>query len=384
MKYIFVCGCTISGVGKGTFVCNLGILLHNCGYTVTTMKIDPYFNVDAGTMNPFEHGETFVLKDGGETDLDLGNYERALPICLTSEHNLTSGKLYQKLINNERKGIYLGKTVQMIPHVINDILLWFENVSKIKVQKDNKDKENEICIVEVGGTVGDYESVAFFEAIRVFLNQNNKEDCLVFLITWIPEIGSDKLHKTKPTQHGIRDLKTTGIFPNFVICRSESEISEDNLKKVAYYAHVEPKFCFSLYNCDLYNIINMLSDSKIHELVLDYFQLPFKNCNTDKFRKFFCLYKQIQSPNFPRKVKIAILGKYTDLKESYHSLVIALQHAAFMANIKLELKWIEASAEINNNSENMQKDIASCNGLLVPGGKLIIKLKDLDIVVLNA
>jgi len=374
MKYIFVCGCTISGVGKGTFVCNLGILLQNCGYTITTMKVDPYFNVDAGTMNPFEHGETYVLKDGGETDLDLGNYERALPISLISAHNLTSGKLYQNLIQKERKGDYLGKTVQMIPHVINDILDWIKNVSQIKVQKNDPNKENDICIIEIGGTVGDYESGAFYEAIRVFLSKNPSDDCLVFLVTWIPEIGTDKQHKTKPTQHGIRDFKIAGVFPNFVICRSQHQMSNSDLEKVAYYAHVDSKYCFSLFNSDTYNIINILKESKVHELVLKKLNLPIKNCTLEKYSKLYTLYKQLSLNDCLQNVKIAIVGKYTHLKESYHSLVCAITHASFLANAKLELKWIEAAVlkdnkeEYEKEVENIKREVEKCNGLLVPGG----------------
>ncbi len=387
MKYIFVCGCTISGIGKGTFVYNLAILLKNCGYTVTAMKIDPYFNQDAGTMNPYEHGETFVLDDGGETDLDLGNYERAIPVRLTSKHNLTSGKLYQSVLEGERKGEYLGKTVQMIPHVTFSMTKWIEETAKIKVQLNDPDKENEICLIEIGGTVGDYESGVYLEGLRMFLRKDLEDkgvsNCLIILMTWIPEIGEDRIHKTKPTQHGIRDLKSAGIFPNLVVCRSESPLFDNHRLKLSYWAAVPLNCIISCYNTQVYNIINVLFDCKLHEIVLNKLNLPFKECDIGKYRKLYHLDKQLKLPkNKLKSVKIGILGKYTLNTECYHSVQNALNHAALACNLVLKLVWIEAANFPENlttfdspdvtryklEMEEIKRKVDRCDGLLVPGG----------------
>lgn len=216
MKYIFICGGSISGLGKGVTVSSIGAIMQLYGFKVTSIKIDPYLNVDAGTMSPFEHGEVYVLEDGGEADLDLGNYERYLNIHLTSSHNLTTGKVYSKVIEAERRGDYLGKTVQVVPHITNAIMDWINITSEVGVQSGDTSILADICLVEVGGTVGDLESGAYYEAIRQFIIKKGEENCALGFVSYVPRISGGEL-KSKPTQHGVKELRSLGLSPDFIV-----------------------------------------------------------------------------------------------------------------------------------------------------------------------
>jgi len=218
MKFIFICGGSISGLGKGVTMSSIGAVLQLYGFSITSIKIDPYLNVDAGTMSPLEHGEVYVLEDGGEADLDIGNYERYLDIHLTSSHNITTGKVYSKVIEAERRGDYLGKTVQVVPHITNAIIDWINITAEVGVKNNERDSLADICLVEVGGTVGDLESGAYFEAIRQFIIKKGEENCALGFVSYVPKISGGEL-KSKPTQHGVKELRSLGLSPDFIVCR---------------------------------------------------------------------------------------------------------------------------------------------------------------------
>ncbi|KAI0511482.1 hypothetical protein KFK09_012112 [Dendrobium nobile] len=236
MKYVLVTGGVVSGLGKGVTASSIGVVLKACGLRVTSIKIDPYLNTDAGTMSPFEHGEVFVLDDGGEVDLDLGNYERFLDITLTKENNITTGKIYQSVINKERRGDYLGKTVQVVPHITDAIKNWIESVSSIPV--DGKDGPADICVIELGGTVGDIESMPFIEALRqLSFSLGNENFCLVH-VSLVPVLGVVGEQKTKPTQHSVRELRALGLTPDLLACRSAQPLREGTKEKLSQFCHV--------------------------------------------------------------------------------------------------------------------------------------------------
>ncbi len=257
----------MSGVGKGTSISSIGKLLHAQNYVVTAIKIDPYLNIDAGTMAPGEHGEVYVLNDGGEVDLDLGNYERSLEINLTKNHNITSGKVYFSILKDERLGVFLGKTIQMVPHVTDRIIEMIEETAN--EFRDEKGRKADICLVEIGGTVGDLESGIFFEAIRQLINKKGKNNCAIIVLTYVPMIGSNKEAKTKPTQHCIKDLKYLGLFPNFILCRSDFPLQSDSIAKISENANLDKSAI-----CNVYNVKNLLEivwilNSKVSNLSLE-------------------------------------------------------------------------------------------------------------------
>ena len=381
MKYVIFCGSTMSGLGKGTTMSALGFLLQCCGLKVTCIKIDPYLNSDAGTMSPFEHGEVFVLDDGGETDLDLGNYERTLNLRLTKSHNITSGKVLSEVINDERKGNYLGKTVQMVPHVTNKIKKLIEETSFIPVQNDNEEIAD-ICLVEIGGTVGDLESSIFFEAIRQFIHEREKHDCAIVGITYVPTLLKNHEFKTKPAQHGIKELKSLGVYQNILVCRSQYNLDKDTIKKIAFFADIPLINIISCYDIDNYwDLPLVLAGQNFHLKILDHLKLTMRKY---QMHKVIGLSEHIRDLEKATEVRIGICGKYTKMTDAYYSLTKSLFDASINAYRKIRIEWLDCSIfdpEIADGMTDDQKNthkikvdefwslLEKCNGIVVPGGK---------------
>ena len=381
MKYLILCGSTISGIGKGSTLSALGVLFQACGLRVTCVKVDPYLNIDAGTMSPYEHGEVFVLDDGGEVDLDLGNYERSLRLTFTKNHNITSGKVFASVISGERSGEYLGKTVQIVPHITDKIKSLIEAASHQVVEKDSENQAD-ICLIEIGGTVGDLESGIFYEAVRQFIFEVGPENCAIALITYVPELGDSHEQKTKPTQFGIKELKSMGLFPNFLVCRSEHILEESVVKKIAFGANLSPQNVISCYNVSsLWDVPLLLAAQNLHFRIMDHLQLPLRNY---KIEKWLRLSEHIRKLKSATEVVIAVCGKYISSTDTYFSVMKSLQDAAFSANRKLVIEWMDCSVfdEDSDLKPDIKRDLIdafwkkleSCHGILVPGGKFFIFL----------
>ena len=330
-KYVFVTGGVVSGLGKGITAASLGRLLKNRGYKVTIQKFDPYINVDPGTMSPYEHGEVFVTDDGAETDLDLGHYERFIDENLTKNSSVTSGKIYQNVIQKERRGDYLGKTVQVIPHITNEIK---ENIYSF----ENSDID--VVITELGGTVGDIEGLSFIEAIRQVGLEKNPEDVLYIHVTLLPHIyGSNEL-KSKPTQHSVKELQSFGIKPDILVCRTEQEIPEEMRKKIALFCNVKPKCVVQNLTADnLYAVPLMLEKEGLAEAACEHLHLEKKNPNNQEWEKMIEKIRKIKKED---QVNIAIVGKYVRLEDSYLSVAESLQHAGFANEVKVKIHYIDS------------------------------------------
>lgn len=377
MKYVVVSGGVISGIGKGVLASSTGMLLKTLGLKVTSIKIDPYMNIDAGTMSPLEHGECFVLDDGGETDLDLGNYERYLNVTLTKDHNITTGKIYSHVISRERKGDYLGKTVQIVPHLTNAIQDWIERVARIPV--DNTGLEPDVCIIELGGTVGDIESAPFVEALRQFQFRVGKENFALIHVSLVPVIHGEQ--KTKPTQAAIKDLRSLGLTPDMIACRCSEELNEPTIGKIAMFCHVGPEQVVNVYDVkSTYHIPLLLLEQKMMDYLHKRLQLDdIVLTMEDKQRGEQLLEKwRSMTENFEesdKTVKIALVGKYTNLKDSYLSVIKALEHSSMKCRTQLEILWVEAS-DLEPESQDNDKTkfheawnkVSTADGILVPGG----------------
>ena len=366
MKYLFICGCSMSGVGKGTTISSLGKLLINQNYIVTAIKIDPYLNIDAGTMSPSEHGEVFVLDDGGEVDLDLGNYERALNAKFTKHHNITSGKVFKSVLDDERKGLYLGKTIQMIPHVTDRIKLMIESTAEN--YRDSKGNKAHICLVEIGGTVGDLESGIFFEAMRQFIYDKDPANCAIILLAYVPMIGSIKEAKTKLTQHGIKELKSLGLFPNFIICRSSDKLDESVIKKISSVANLPTEnvgSCYDVSNmCDIPLILN---EQEFDKKLLSYFKFGCPGNNVSQYKILSdCYTKNKQS----KVLSIAICGKYCNNNDTYFSVIKSIEDSCTIVGRKLQLDIIDVTDLEIESEENDKKikHVKTFDGIIVPGG----------------
>lgn len=318
MKYIAVTGGVVSGLGKGVTISSIGRILKGCGLRVTSIKIDPYLNVDAGTMSPFEHGEVFVLKDGGESDLDLGNYERFLSIELTSDHNITTGKIYREVIARERRGDYLGKTVQIIPHISNEIQDWIERVAKIPV--DGSGLEPDVCLIEVGGTVGDIESMVFLEALRQFQFRVGVDNFCLMFVSLVPVLGSVGEQKTKPTQHGVKELRSLGLSPKVILCRSKEKLEAGVCEKISGFCHV-PQDCVLSVNDvnNIYHVPLLLIEQNLHNIVQRELKL---NYPTDPPNMADWKNLAFSVDGFKEQVKIVIVGKYTGLQDSLEAAIL--------------------------------------------------------------
>ncbi len=356
MKFIFVTGGVLSGLGKGITASSIGKLLQCRGLNVSAIKIDPYLNIDAGTMNPFEHGEVYVLDDGGEVDLDLGNYERFLDINMTSDHNITTGKVYQTVIDKERRGDYLGKTVQIIPHVTNEI--------KERITKVARDNNSDVTIVELGGTVGDIESMPFLEAVRqLSVEVGRDENCTFVHTTLIPILGSVGEQKTKPTQHSVKELMALGIKPDVIVGRA-SDYMEDGIKaKISMFCDVSKDAVVSAPDArSIYEVPLILERQGVSDLIVRKMRLKplTKQMDLKAWESFL---KRIIEPR--HHVNIAIVGKYTDLADSYLSHLEALTHAGAKEDCGVSFVFVDSDRLIDDDPAEVMCDV---HGILVPGG----------------
>ena len=371
MKYVVVTGGVLSGLGKGITASSIGVLLKSAGLSVTSVKIDPYLNCDAGTMSPFEHGEVYVLDDGGEVDLDLGNYERFLDISLTKDHNITTGKVYKSVIERERKGDYLGKTVQVIPHITNEIQEWIERVSN--TPSDGTNNIPDACVIELGGTVGDIESAPFIEALRQFQFRVGESNICFVHVSLVPVMGPVGEQKTKPTQHTVKELRGLGIIPDILVCRSENPLDDETREKLAAFCHVSPGAVVSAHDVsNIYRIPILLDEQGVSNVLSKQisFDLPDSRPLLDDWIKM-----AETVDNLNEVVQIAMVGKYTGLSDSYLSVIKALQHSSFEVNRKLQINWIEAeNLDEKIKQENPEKykeawdNLKISDGILVPGG----------------
>ena len=355
-KYIFVTGGVVSSLGKGITAASLGRLLKSRGYRVTIQKFDPYINIDPGTMSPYQHGEVFVTDDGAETDLDLGHYERFIDINLSKNSNTTTGKIYQSVINKERRGDYLGGTVQVIPHITNAIK---ERVF-IVGQQDNAD----IVITEIGGTVGDIESLPFLEAIRQVKKEVGRNDVLYIHVTLVPYIAAAGELKTKPTQHSVKELRSIGISPDIIVCRSEKPISKEMREKMAMFCDVDPDAVIqNLTAKSIYQVPMLMEEQGLDSIVLRKLELEDKPKDMSGWHDMVGRILK----KYDQKVTIAVVGKYVALQDAYISITESLRHAAVANEAELEIKWVNAE-EIEAESVDMDKVMEGVNGILVPGG----------------
>ena len=354
-KYIFVTGGVVSGLGKGITAASLGRLLKNRGYKVTIQKFDPYINVDPGTMSPYQHGEVFVTDDGAETDLDLGHYERFIDENLSVNSNVTTGKIYQTVINKERRGDYLGGTVQVIPHITNEIK------ERVYRAANSNDGPVDIVITEIGGTVGDIESTPFLEAIRQVSADKGRENVIYIHVTLLPFIaGSDEL-KTKPTQHSVKEMLGMGIQPTILVCRSEMDIPDDARQKIANFCNVRPQdVILNRTASSLYAVPLMLEHEGLANVVCEHLGIPNPTPDLEEWKEM--VHKQDITT---KTLKIGLVGKYVALPDAYISVMESLRHASFAQDAKVDIALINAEDVTPKTSESLLGD---CDGILVPGG----------------
>ncbi|MEM1634432.1 MAG: CTP synthase, partial [Nanopusillaceae archaeon] len=353
-KYVFITGGVLSSVGKGVTTASLALLFQRMGYNVTAIKIDPYVNVDAGTMNPYVHGEVFVTKDGGETDLDIGHYERFLHIDLSKKNNITTGQIYYSVILKERKGEYLGSCVQIIPHITNEI--------KEKIKEIGKEGNYDILFIEIGGTVGDIESLPFLEAARQMKLEEGERNVAFVHVALVPTLKTTGEQKTKPVQHSLQELRRIGIIPDIIVARSENPLNEEAKYKISLFGNVPKEAVISNYDVDsIYEVPIILKNQKAHEILAKKLSLEIKEPYLSDWLDFL---DRVKKAN--KIIKIAMIGKYTKLKDSYLSIIEALKHSAAYLNLKLELKWIEAT-EIENNNFDLEKLLEVDGAIILPG-----------------
>lgn len=353
-KYIFITGGVVSGLGKGITAASLGRLLKARGLKVTAQKLDPYLNVDPGTMNPVQHGEVFVTDDGAETDLDLGHYERFIDESLSQNSNLTSGRVYWKVISDERKGVYGGQTIQIIPHVTNEI--------KRSVQR-NADTGADVCFVEIGGTVGDIESQPFLEAIRQFAVDVGRENCLFIHVTLVPYLAASDELKSKPTQHSVKEMLSLGIHPDIIVCRTEHPLTDDIKNKIALFCNVDKECVIENNNCDiLYAVPMMLKQQHMDDVVLKKLGIQSQEADlADWERMLYALRNPAQT------VKIAMVGKYVELHDSYISVNEALKHGGIATHSAVDIHWIDSEL-LEKEDCDIDEILGGVDGILVPGG----------------
>jgi CTP synthase len=370
MKYIVVTGGVISGVGKGIFASSTGVLLKAMGQRVTAIKIDPYLNIDAGTLSPYDHGEVYTLDDGGEVDLDLGNYERFLDVTLSRAHNITTGKVYQKVIEKERKGYYLGKTVQVVPHLTDAIQDWIEEVARAPV--DGSSDLPQVCIVEVGGTVGDIESAPFVEALRQFQFRVGTENFMLAHVSLVPQIGSGE-QKSKPTQSSVRDLRGLGLSPDIITCRSQRELEDEVKAKISMFCHVQPSHVLAVHDChSTYHVPLLLAKHGLDKIIAQRLGLPDTDLmQSEYWRQWTCLTRSIDMRQ--GTLRIALVGKYTQLRDSYLSIARSIDHASIRLGVGLDIMWIEATdLEDGMKDHKLYEDgwqaVHSAHAIIIPGG----------------
>lgn len=355
-KYIFVTGGVVSSLGKGITAASLGRLLKSRGFKVTVQKFDPYINIDPGTMSPYQHGEVFVTDDGAETDLDLGHYERFIDINLSKSSNVTTGKIYQSVITKERRGDYLGGTVQVIPHITNEI--------KNRVFRVGNNSNADFVITEIGGTVGDIESLPFLEAIRQVKKDVGKNDVLYIHVTLVPYIGGAGELKTKPTQHSVKELRSIGITPDILVCRSERPMSEDMIAKLAMFCDVDKEAVIqNLTTKSIYQVPMLLEKQHLDEIVLKKLDMPDRPKDMAAWHDMVA---RILKP-YERKVTIAVVGKYVELQDAYISITESLKHAAVQNETEIDIRWINAE-KIEDDTADFTEIFKGVDGILVPGG----------------
>jgi len=346
-KYVFVTGGVMSGLGKGITAASLGRLLKNAGLDVTAVKVDPYLNVDAGTMNPYEHGEVYVLKDGAEVDLDLGNYERFLDIDMTSQHNITTGKVYRSVIDRERSGDYLGKTVQIIPHITREI--------KQRIRDCAAREDSDVCIIELGGTVGDIEGMPFLEAVRQMGNEEDEEDVMLLHVTLVPLTNNGE-QKTKPTQHSVKALREIGLHPDVVVGRSDDPLEKETREKISLFCDVPKDAVVSAPDVeDIYHVPLHLEDEGLGEYTMEH--LDVERRGDDKSWRDVVTQKQ------EGRVEVALAGKY-DFEDAYLSVYEALKHAGLSHGVNVDVRWVDADRMHEDDENNLRRSDA----LIVPGG----------------
>lgn len=376
MKYVLVTGGIVSGLGKGITASSIGVLLKTCGVSVTAIKIDPYLNVDAGTMSPFEHGEVFVLEDGAEGDLDLGNYERFLDINLTKDHNITTGKVYSQVIERERRGEFLGKTVQVVPHVTNAIKEWIERVALLPVESGSSTRVPDVCVIELGGTIGDMESMPFVEALRQLQFQVGQGNMCCVHLSLVPLVGNNEEQKTKPTQHSVSTLRSLGLAPDVLACRCSVEIEIATKEKLAMFCHVPYANVMSLHDVtNIWHVPLLMESQGVHTTLCNLLglhgfaeALDLKRWRSDVAYKWDLLEKE---------VNIAVVGKYIENKDAYLSIVKAIQHASMEIGVRPIISWVDA-CKIEEYMEGGDVDIYEqkqamlalqrADGILIPGG----------------
>ncbi|MDR6554463.1 CTP synthase [Paenibacillus qinlingensis] len=352
-KYIFVTGGVVSSLGKGITAASLGRLLKNRGLKVTIQKFDPYINVDPGTMSPYQHGEVFVTDDGAETDLDLGHYERFIDINLSKSSNVTSGKVYSSVITKERRGEYLGGTVQVIPHITNEI--------KERVIRAGREAGSDVVITEIGGTVGDIESLPFLEAIRQMKNDIGRENVMYIHVTLIPYIKAAGEVKTKPTQHSVKELRGLGIQPHVIVCRTEHSLTEDMKRKLALFCDIDPAAVIECKDAEtLYEVPMMLREQGLDDYVVNHLKL---STNQPDMTEWESLVRKVKS--LTKKTEIAIVGKYVALHDAYLSIVEALGHAGIDNDSEIDIRWVNAEDIYDHNVHSL---LSGVQGILVPGG----------------
>ena len=353
-KYIFITGGVVSGLGKGITAASLGRLLKSRGLKVTAQKLDPYLNVDPGTMNPVQHGEVFVTDDGAETDLDLGHYERFIDESLTQNSNLTSGRVYWKVISDERKGVYGGQTIQIIPHITNEIK---------KYIRRNEETGADVCLVEIGGTIGDIESQPFLEAIRQFATDYGRENCVFIHVTLVPYLAASDELKSKPTQHSVKEMLSIGIQPDIIVCRTEHPLSEDIKRKISLFCNVGLDCVIENNNCDiLYAVPMMLKEQKMDEVVLRKLGIDAPNQDLSDWEDMLFALR-----NPKQTVKIAMVGKYVELHDSYISVNEALKHGGIATRSAVDINWID-SESLEADGVDLDEVFKDVDGILVPGG----------------
>ena len=353
-KFIFVTGGVLSSLGKGLAAASLGALLQTRGLSVTIQKLDPYINVDPGTMNPFRHGEVFVTDDGAETDLDLGHYERYLNVPMSRKNNTTSGAIYNHVIAKERRGDYLGGTVQVIPHITDEI-------KRTVLSLAEGDNAPDVAIIEIGGTVGDIEGLPFLEAIRQLKSELGRDNCLNIHLTLVPYLKAAGEHKTKPTQHSVKELLSIGIQPDIILCRCEHSIPEEMRRKIALFCNVDQDAVFSSVDVgNIYEVPLRFYEEGFDQKVAIMLRLPARNAHLEDWKKLV-----YDCANPQGSVTIAIVGKYVDLKEAYKSLHEALIHGGVANRVSVNLRYVNSE---NVDDSNVAATFAGCDGILVPGG----------------
>ncbi len=353
-KYIFITGGVVSSLGKGIAAASIGRLLESRGFRVTFLKFDPYINVDPGTMSPFQHGEVYVTEDGAETDLDLGHYERFTSATLSQDNNVTSGQIYYSVIMKERKGEYLGKTIQVIPHITDEI--------KFRIKKITRDPEVDVAIVEIGGTVGDIESLPFLESIRQFQFEVGRENVIYIHLTLVPYIKAARETKTKPTQHSVQRLREIGIQPDILLCRTEKPFSQEIKNKIALFTNVEDRAVIQAIDVEcIYEIPLIFDKQNLTGLILEYLSLTARRNDLSQWQKMV-----EEMKNLKEETVIGVVGKYIRLRDAYKSIIEALQHGGLANKTRVKIEWIDA--EEVEKSKNPEKLFQSVHGVLVPGG----------------